>query len=462
MDAKSLLILILAGLGCSATAQALTAAQMRADLAYLREVWMPQDKSFSDGERATFHAIVTNAIAKADSMTPLDFELEVSRAVAASRNGHTEVSGLRLQRLPVAMWWFSDGLYIIKTHPHFSQLLGARVEKIGALTPEQAVARVTPYISGIDRWILWNSTYLLSSPEVLHKIGASSTATKVDFAVKMKNGKSSVVPLSVTPAADPGTGPLWQTLVPDRADLPGRWTHLLDSHGSLSPIYRSRVDVDHEWLGKDGKVLYIRSNQMVSATPGKSLHHKLQGLLDQVVAPRRPRYVIVDLRLNTGGNLGNTVLFAQALPKLIAPGGKIFVLVGPVTFSAAIVTVSMLRGHGGDDVMLLGEPMGDDAKFWAEGRPVALPHSGLRVRPAQGYHDWSKGCPDLDRCYWPNVVFATPNVDLNPDRVIKLSFADYSEGRDAVLEAALEMAKWTSGSQWQRECFGTFHCISST
>jgi hypothetical protein len=104
--------------------------------------------------------------------------------------------------------------------------------------------------------------------------------------------------------------------------------------------------------------------------------------------------------------------------------------------------------------------MGDDAKFWAEGRPVSLPHSKLRVRPAQGYHDWGKGCADLERCYWPNVVFGTPNVDLTPDRVIKLSFADYSEGRDAVLEAALELARWTSGSQWQRECFGTLHCIS--
>ncbi|MCZ6491411.1 MAG: peptidase S41, partial [Acidobacteria bacterium] len=67
----------------------LTSAQMRDDFAYLRDTWAPLDKSFSADERQSFMSIVEESIARADTFTPSEFALEVSRAVAVSGNGHT-------------------------------------------------------------------------------------------------------------------------------------------------------------------------------------------------------------------------------------------------------------------------------------------------------------------------------------------------------------------------------------
>lgn len=52
-----------------------------------------------------------------------------------------------LNRVPYRAWWFSDGLYIVKTHPDFSHLIGARIERIGKLSPEEALRLIAPFRS---------------------------------------------------------------------------------------------------------------------------------------------------------------------------------------------------------------------------------------------------------------------------------------------------------------------------
>lgn len=150
---------------------------------------------------------------------------------------------------------------------------------------------------------------------------------------------------------------------------------------------------------------------------------------------------MVDLRLNDGGDFFNTILFAQALPKLIASEGRIFVLVGPSTFSAALVTAAMLKQYGAHRVVLVGEPMGDRRPFWSEGLPVMLPNSKIEVRPAVWMQNWEDGCNDRSRCYWANTVFGGKPVSLQPELRIPLRFADYAAGRDSVLDAALSAAR---------------------
>src|SRR5207247_7756650 len=118
----------------------------------------------------------------------------------------------------------------------------------------------------------------------------------------------------------------------------------------------------------DHRVFYLRSNYIYGTTANRyELFDKLIGLLQVEVAERHPRFAIIDLRLNHGGDFFNTVSFAYALPKLIPRDGKIFVLVGPDTFSAAIATAAMLKAQGGDRVLFVGDTLGDDAEFWSEG-----------------------------------------------------------------------------------------------
>jgi len=92
-------------------------------------------------------------------------------------------------------------------------------------------------------------------------------------------------------------------------------------------------------------------------------------------------------------------------------------------------------------VVLLGEPAGDAPQFWAQGRDVSLPHSGIRLAPVIGFHDWGQGCAGVDHCYWAAEVFAQTGVSLDPETVVPLSFEACVAGRDPILWTALDLEK---------------------
>jgi len=414
------------------------AQQMQEDLAYLRDTWLPMDKSFNAQSRRNFEALIGESIAKVDKLSSADFALDVARAVASSGNGHTDAAVTRfLNRLPYRAWWFSDGLYIVRTHTDFTDLLGARVERIGKLAPAEALRRVTPFISGSDERIRVISPAFLTSPQVLRRIGATHDSMKAAITVRLQNGRQRTLHLSPPDIPDPQAGASWSVLVPGDLNIAGRWPHVLDNVQVRPAIYREPVNAESEWIGPGGQVLYVRLYER--GIP--ALEDKLIGILDKDVVARKPKYVIIDLRLNTGGDFLKSTLFAQALPRLIPPEGRIFVLIGPVTFSAALVTASMLKANGGDKVLFVGERMGDSARFWAEGRYTPLPNSGIPVRASTGFQDWGTGCRDTDACFWPAAVFGVRNISLEPDIKVSMSFSDYAAGHDVVLAAALDRAR---------------------
>jgi hypothetical protein len=235
----------------------------------------------------------------------------------------------------------------------------------------------------------------------------------------------------------------WSVLIPTEPAQAGRWPHVLDAVKERPDIYQDTVDIATRWLGDDHQILYMRSNQ-IQGKDGQptSLEWKLARVFVSEIVPNHPRAVIVDLRLNSGGNLLNTILFSQALPKVLAPGGTVLVLVSTSTFSAAICTAAMLKESGGASVIFLGTSMGDNDRFYAEGLPGPLPNSKLRVRASPGLHDWGAGCRDMSRCFWPVAVWGPQTqISLRPDYVIDPTFAEYAAGRDPVLEQALEVIK---------------------
>jgi len=426
----------------------LTHAQMRGDLQFLRDVWKPQDHSFTGAQSEEFNRLIASDIAHADELDPVSFWMRVSRVVALSGNGHTNVNrGFPpFVGLPFEAWWFRDGLYIVETAPANAELLGARIDKIGSRTAEEALSAVTPFISGNVANVRNASPAYLRIPGLLHRLGMTDSDTRARLTVRLRTGKEKKVTLAVQEGSDAppnAESDTYGVLIPQEPDEVGRWPHVLDGVKERPDIYQKPVDLAFHWIGAGHRVLYLRSNQ-VSALDGNltAFELKLVQLLMNEIVPNRPKAVIVDLRLNQGGNFLNTVLFCQALPKVLSPGGKVLVLVSRSTFSAAILTAAMLREYGGASVTFLGTDMGDNERFYAEGSRVPLPDSKLGIRVSTGLHDWSEGCHDLERCFWPVVVWGPQDgqrISLHPDIEIEPSFAEYAAGRDPVMEKALTL-----------------------
>ena len=244
----------------------LTPAQMREDLIFLRDVWLGQDKSFGPVQAHALDQVVADAMAKVDRLDPVAFWMEVSRAVALSRNGHTNVNAdvPPFPCLPIKAWWFRDGLYIVQTEPSYSQLLGARIEKIGGMSSEQALRAVAPFISGNDRRIRNVSPQYLRIPALLHHLRMTDSDTEARLSLRSATGEVTEItlPLESAPDLSQQDEENWETLIPSEPNQPGRWVHVLDAVKERPQIYRKLVDADYQWLTGDHDVLYIRSNKI--------------------------------------------------------------------------------------------------------------------------------------------------------------------------------------------------------
>ena len=212
---------------------------------------------------------------------------------------------------------------------------------------------------------------------------------------------------------------------------------MLDQLKERPRLYSKRSDVTASFLDDGKTTLYIR-NDTARSVDDKPLVEKFGGIIHKDILPFQPRHIVVDLRFNNGGDFFNSILFAQALPRLLPDKGRISVLVGRATFSAGIVTAALIKGSGGERVSLIGEKMGDGGRFWAEGNKITLPNSGISVQYSSEFEDYEQGCSDVRTCYWATVAFGPRNISLSPEISVDLSFDDYMRGRDPVLEKALE------------------------
>jgi hypothetical protein len=86
-------------------------------------------------------------------------------------------------------------------------------------------------------------------------------------------------------------------------------------------------------------------------------------------------------------------------------------------------------------VTIVGEPIGDRLKFYAEGNQFCLPNSGACLNFSTAMHDYSAFCGDLTRCFWLNYLYPVEVPTLDPEIYAFITFEEYRNKRDPALEA---------------------------
>src|SRR5262249_53701970 len=122
------------------------------------------------------------------------------------------------------------------------------------------------------------------------------------------------------------------------------------------PDYLARADKNF-WLKKlEPSGLYVQINQCVN--DGERTLDRLAEELGQAIRADKPRNLVVDVRLNNGGDYSKMlgvlkVLFAFETSR---PDARLFVLMGRNTLSAAENVISTIDQFGG--ATFVGEPSG--------------------------------------------------------------------------------------------------------
>ncbi len=155
----------------------------RQDVAFLRDEFLKVDRSFTEETSQKFLDILDNLYEQVPSHSDNEIVVAITRAAAASGNGHTRAylmrNGNYLKWLPIRYYWFSDGLFVVRTTEDYSQTFGARVLAINGIAPEELMSRMRDLIPGSDSWVVYNSTYLLNSPEFLNGMDVIPSAESV-------------------------------------------------------------------------------------------------------------------------------------------------------------------------------------------------------------------------------------------------------------------------------------------
>ena len=413
----------------------------RQDIHYFRQL-IALDRSFASKDRA-------EAIRRLDALealgTVLDgphFRVSLMQIEALADNGHSRIeneSGAPPFELPVRVAAFSDGLYIMRASETNADLLGSLVTAINGQSIDAVMAKLEQLRGGTLQWRRLHASQYLAIQDLLYGINVAPDMQHSEWTVQTPGGTTITRRLEayVPPADEPEVfAKRWLSNEPI-AGMPGQWRALEPDH----PLPISLTDFDTAFRslrlpGTCTQFVQLKSNVDQGGQSIKNFLSSTAGRMRQ----ERPCNVIFDLRYDGGGDFVNTYAFARDLPNLIPAEGKIIVLTGAATFSAGISTAAFVKHAGRDRVVVAGEPVGDRLQFFSEGGVACLPNSPLCVAYETGKHDYQHACTDWDVCFWLNYFFPLQVKSLEPDEVIPLSFKDWREGADRVLDRAMTLS----------------------
>ncbi|MEQ1755789.1 MAG: hypothetical protein ABL973_16830 [Micropepsaceae bacterium] len=396
------------------------------------------DRSYAPRARVTARQLAARLVRDARQFTHEEFVLRVAEIAALADNGHTAIGENAFRkntpRLPLRTYLFSDGLYVLYAKPELSSLLGARIDSIEGVPLIEVFTRLRKFSGGIETHRQRQLIPVLESPALLMAAGIAKNPTSLSLTGIDASG----APFSARVEAEARDRSAWVSST-TRLVYPGS----LASTGMISflPVEPDAPAYMHsmkklfwmEDLPRHGLYVGLGANSDGDEEP-------IAPFLAQVserIGKQRPAYLVLDVRMNGGGDYTTTYAFARGLP-LLLPTGNIYVLTSPWTFSAAITTVAAVKDAGGRRVQIVGEPVGDRLDFWAEGGAFELPNAFVRVNYATGRHIYDGPCTDHETCYWLNERYPVRVSSLSPDITVPFSFRAYREGHDPAMDEILK------------------------
>lgn len=366
---------------------------------------------FKSVSKQDYDAYVSKLHNDIPRLTDRQIEVGFMKLMRMAGDGHTRISpnytrGPARKGVPVQFYFFTEGLFIIAAQPQYSDLLGAQIIRIGDHTVDKVMESLDQIISRDNSiWLKLIGPGYMQYPQILNGLGLIAKADTLPLTVKDATGKTRTVDLP----ADAG--------MPDDT-----WINVRKDSGKPEPLYLKKRN-DPYWFEylADSKTVYFQYNQVRSdsSEPLDKFCERLFKFIEENPVDR----LVIDMRWNSGGNnfLNRPLTHGLIRCDKINQRGKLFVIVGRNTFSAAMCGVTHIERHA--TPIFVGEPTGSSPNFVGETIQVNLPYTRM-----QG---------SISDLYWQNSIAMDYRTWIAPQVYAPPSFELYRANRDPAMEAIM-------------------------
>lgn len=372
------------------------------------------------GAEADFDAQARKLHEAIPKLTDAQVAVEMMRLMRKVGDGHSGLLGPTtarkewLETIPVLFYMFEEGLFITAADPKHKDLLGSQVIRFGGRTADEIVGTIHAMSSEDNNiWIKQIAPYRMRHLPLLHAAGAIPDPDKVELVLRGMDGRERTVVLT----SDTTQPNIWNV-----KPNPPEWVNLPQSLGTPVPLYLKNAAAPYwfEYL-RERRAVYFQFNSV--RNDEKEPLAAFSERLFKFVGDNEVDKLVVDMRWNNGGNTGLLRPLLQGLIKneKINQRGKLFVIVGRRTFSAAQNAATYFERD--TNAIFVGEPTGSSPNFVGEEDPFVLPYSKILANVSHLY--WQSSYPQDQRTWVAPQIYVPP------------TFSAYRANGDPALEAIL-------------------------
>lgn len=334
---------------------------------------------------------------------------------------------------PLRFRIFPDGLYIIAGSEAYRDAIGKKVVSISGHRPDDVLDNLAQhaFCDNLPRKRVFAEIFLYM-PETYDVFNLKTSSGTIELRLEDLQGQQSTVELTETWAKGYADFS-WDRLNPF---MPQELLTAHDVWQTKMPFYLQHLS-DNYWyqfLDDEQKYMYIQINQQAEKDDKHSLEFHLEWT--KALWEAKSEMVIVDLRNDPGG----TTTIGSGLPSFLQnmefshPDMRgIVVLFGLDTVSAGTILIAELESALWP--VMIGAPTGSSPNMHLNAYKMMLPHSSFEL--------------EVSQMAFISVRDKDPRAYIAPDIPLELSFEDYAQGRDPLIEMAKTLTKEQMGAYYE-------------